>query len=108
MSTLTNADLFVVQRPAGAAAGTYKLKWEDVLSNINAQAGSSFKGVADFTNANDDPDPNRVNGDQYINSTAGTFGWSNPNEVDFAIPANDDSSASVAKILDVVCASITE
>ena len=33
---------------------------------------------------------------------------SNPNEVDFAIPANDDSSASVAKILDVVCASITE
>ena len=33
---------------------------------------------------------------------------SNPNEVDFAIPANDDSSASVAKILDVVCASISE
>ncbi len=33
---------------------------------------------------------------------------SNPNEVDFAIPANDDSSASVAKILDVVCASIGE
>lgn len=33
---------------------------------------------------------------------------SNPNEVDFAIPANDDSSASVAKILDVVCSSITE
>ena len=31
---------------------------------------------------------------------------SNPNEVDFAIPANDDSSASVAKILDVVCSSI--
>ena len=33
---------------------------------------------------------------------------SNPNEVDFAIPANDDSSASVAKILDVVCTSISE
>ena len=33
---------------------------------------------------------------------------SNPNEVDFAIPANDDSSASVAKILDVVCSSIVE
>jgi len=33
---------------------------------------------------------------------------SNPNEVDFAIPANDDSSASVAKILDVVCASVSE
>jgi len=31
---------------------------------------------------------------------------SNPNEVDFAIPANDDSSASVSKILDVVCSSI--
>jgi small subunit ribosomal protein S2 len=33
---------------------------------------------------------------------------SNPNEVDFAIPANDDSSASVAKILDLVCASVAE
>ena len=33
---------------------------------------------------------------------------SNPNEVDFAIPANDDSSASGSKILDVVCASIAE
>ena len=33
---------------------------------------------------------------------------SNPNEVNFAIPANDDSSASVAKILDLVCASISE
>ena len=33
---------------------------------------------------------------------------SNPNLVDFAIPANDDSSASVAKILDVVCGSISE
>ena len=33
---------------------------------------------------------------------------SNPNEVDFAIPANDDSSASVAKILDIVCSSIGE
>ena len=33
---------------------------------------------------------------------------SNPNEVDFAIPANDDSSASVSKILDVVCSSIAE
>ena len=30
------------------------------------------------------------------------------NLVDFAIPANDDSSASVAKILDVVCGSISE
>ena len=33
---------------------------------------------------------------------------SNPNEVNFAIPANDDSSASVAKILDIVCSSISE
>jgi small subunit ribosomal protein S2 len=33
---------------------------------------------------------------------------SNPNQVDFAIPANDDSSASVEKILDLVCASIAE
>jgi small subunit ribosomal protein S2 len=33
---------------------------------------------------------------------------SNPNEVDFAIPANDDSSASVEKILEIVCASVAE
>lgn len=33
---------------------------------------------------------------------------SNPNEVDFAIPANDDSSASVARIMDYVCASVKE
>jgi small subunit ribosomal protein S2 len=33
---------------------------------------------------------------------------SNPNEVDFAIPANDDASDSVALILDVVCAAINE
>ena len=33
---------------------------------------------------------------------------SNPNDVDFAIPANDDSSASVSKILDIVCSSIEQ
>lgn len=33
---------------------------------------------------------------------------SNPNQVDFAIPANDDSSASVARIMDYVCASVKE
>lgn len=33
---------------------------------------------------------------------------SNPNLVDFAIPANDDSSAAVACILNVVCSSIAE
>ena len=33
---------------------------------------------------------------------------SNPNEVDFAIPANDDSSAAVATIIDVICSSIAE
>jgi small subunit ribosomal protein S2 len=33
---------------------------------------------------------------------------SNPNLVDFAIPANDDASKSIAKILDVVIAAISE
>ncbi len=33
---------------------------------------------------------------------------SNPNEVDFAIPANDDSSAAVSTIMDVICAAVTE
>jgi len=33
---------------------------------------------------------------------------SDPNQIDFAIPANDDSSASVAKIMDVICASVVE
>lgn len=33
---------------------------------------------------------------------------SNPNLVDFAIPANDDASKSIAKILDVVIAAINE
>lgn len=33
---------------------------------------------------------------------------SDPNQVDFAIPANDDSSKSVAKILDLIVSSINE
>jgi small subunit ribosomal protein S2 len=33
---------------------------------------------------------------------------SDPNLVDFAIPANDDSSASVAKIMEVICGSVSE
>ena len=33
---------------------------------------------------------------------------SDPSEVDFIIPANDDASKSIEKILDVVCAAIQE
>jgi len=33
---------------------------------------------------------------------------SDPNQVDFAIPSNDDASKSIAKILDVMIAAITE
>lgn len=33
---------------------------------------------------------------------------SNPNEVDYAVPANDDASTSVAYIIDVMCKAITE
>ena len=33
---------------------------------------------------------------------------SNPNEVDYAIPANDDAAKSIALILDVVCQSIVD
>lgn len=89
MATLQNTDLFVVQRPAGGQAGTYKLKWEEVLSNINAQGGSSFKGVANFTDINDDPAPNRTNGDQYINSTDGVFAWTNPSAPDIDVLEGD-------------------
>lgn len=33
---------------------------------------------------------------------------SNPNEVDFAIPANDDAAEAVSLIMDVVCSAISE
>lgn len=33
---------------------------------------------------------------------------SDPNKVDYAIPANDDSSKSVTKILDIICGAISE
>jgi len=33
---------------------------------------------------------------------------SNPNSVDFAIPANDDASTSIAYILDIICKSVAE
>ena len=33
---------------------------------------------------------------------------SNPNAVDFAIPANDDASTSIAYILDVICKAVAE
>ena len=33
---------------------------------------------------------------------------SDPNEVDFIIPSNDDASKSIEKILDIVCNAIQE
>jgi small subunit ribosomal protein S2 len=33
---------------------------------------------------------------------------SDPTEVDFPIPANDDASKSIAKILDVICGAVME
>ena len=33
---------------------------------------------------------------------------SDPNEVDFIIPSNDDASKSIEKILDIVCNAIKE
>jgi small subunit ribosomal protein S2 len=33
---------------------------------------------------------------------------SNPNSIDFAIPANDDASTSIAYILDIICKSVAE
>ena len=33
---------------------------------------------------------------------------SDPNEVDFIIPSNDDASKSIEKILDIVCSAIKE
>lgn len=91
MSTLTNEDLFIVQRPSGGSAGTYKVQWREVLANIAASPGVDLKSTANFTTTNDDPaskkvdpdDPDspvigRQNGDMWINSTAGTFAWANP------------------------------
>ena len=56
MSTLANSDLFIVQRPDGGDAGTYKIEWESILDNIAASPAVQFKGTANFTAPGDDFD----------------------------------------------------
>ena len=67
MSTLANSDLFIVQRPSGGNAGTYKIEWESILDNIAASPAVQFKGSANFTASGDDPAPAN-NGDLWVNT----------------------------------------
>ena len=90
MSTLNNSDLFVVQRPSGGSAGTYKIEWKNILGNIAGASGVNFKGTADFTNVAQDPSlVSRSNGDMWINTTAGTFAWANPETSNKAVEVGD-------------------
>ena len=88
MSILANSDLFIVQRPSGGDAGTYKIEWESILDNIAASPAVQFKGSANFTDAGDDPAPAN-NGDLWVNTTAGTFAWANPEEASKAVEEGD-------------------
>ena len=89
MSTLANSDLFIVQRPAGADVGTYKIEWESILDNIAASPAVQFKGTANFTAAGEDPSPDRNNGDLWVNTTDGTFAWANPETANKAVLEGD-------------------
>ena len=92
MSTLANSDLFIVQRPDGGDAGTYKVEWESILDNIAASPAVQFKGTANFTSASDDPAGNgegRNNGDLWVNTNDGTFAWANPEEASKAVQEGD-------------------
>ena len=88
MSTLANSDLFIVQRPSGGDAGTYKIEWESILDNIAASPAVQFKGTANFTAPGEDPAPAQ-NGDLYANTTDGTFAWANPEEANKAVVVGD-------------------
>ena len=88
MSTLANSDLLIVQRPAGGDAGTYKIQWDDVLTNISASPAITFKGSANFTDPGDDPAPAQ-NGDLYVNTTEGTFAWANPETASKGVSVGD-------------------
>ena len=92
MSTLVNSDLFIVQRPNGTNAGTYKLEWQQILANIASSPAVNFKGVADFTNPSVDPanGVGRVNGDMWVNTTDGTFAWANPEDPNQAVKEGDN------------------
>ena len=85
---LANSDLFVVQRPGGMDAGTYKIEWENIVDEIAATAAVVFKGTADFTSAGDDPAPAN-NGDLWVNTADGTFAWANPEVASKAVEEGD-------------------
>ena len=88
---LSNTDLFVVQRPAGSDAGTYKVEWETILEQIAQSDSVEFKGTADFTDAGEDPSANggRNNGDLWVNNQDGTFAWANPETPNKAVLVGD-------------------
>ena len=88
MSTLANSDLFIVQRPSGGDAGTYKIDWESILDNIASGPAVTFKGTANFTDVGADPAPAN-NGDLWVNTTAGTFAWANPETASKAVEAGE-------------------
>lgn len=88
MSILANSDLFIVQRPDGGEAGTYKIEWESILDNIAASPAVQFQGTADFTNNSEDPSPAN-NGDLWVNTTDGTFAWANPETASKAVEEGD-------------------
>ena len=93
MSILNPTDLFIVQRPSGSDKGTYNIDWESLLDNIAASPAVQFKGTRNFTNAGDDPTadggPGRDNGDLWVNTTDGTFAWSNPETANKAVLEGD-------------------
>ena len=88
MATLSNNDLFIVQRPAGGDAGTYKIDWAAIVDNIAASPAITFKGSANFTAPGEDPAP-ADNGDLYVNTTDGTFAWANPEVTNKAVSVGD-------------------
>ena len=57
MSNIQDTDLFVIQRPAGASAGTYKVQASELNEYVgeNAPPAIEYKGARDFTDNDDDP-----------------------------------------------------
>ena len=57
MSNIVDNDLFVIQRPSGSTAGTYKVTAKDVSDYVgdNAPPAIEYQGKRDFTDVDDDP-----------------------------------------------------
>ena len=57
MSNIQDTDLFVIQRPGGATAGTYKVQAQELNEYVgeNAPPPIEYKGARDFTKVEDDP-----------------------------------------------------